>query len=89
MYLKKIDGPRTVKLTNGCVLSMSDLPDATTRRWVASRKEVVVKAVFYGLITRTQALEKYSLSEEELGHWEASYVSRGKNGLKVTRTQSH
>jgi hypothetical protein len=32
---------------------------------VASRKAVVVKAVIYGLIPQSEALERYALSEEE------------------------
>ena len=38
----------------------ADLPPADTRRWVASRKAVVVKAVVYGLITQAEALERYA-----------------------------
>lgn len=89
MYLKRIDGPRTVRTANGSVLSISDLPAISTRRWVASRKEAVVKAVFHGLLTREQAIERYALSEEELSLWESNYIQQGKNGLKTTRARSH
>ena len=51
MYLKRVDGPRQVTLPDGSILTRADLPPADTRRWVASRKAVVVKAVVYGLIT--------------------------------------
>lgn len=87
MYLKKVDGPRSVKLPDGSVLSVSDLPESSTPRWVASRKEIVVKAIFYGLITRASAIERYALSEEELENWESAYVLKGRDGLKVTRIQ--
>ena len=50
MFLKRVDGPRQVTLPDGSILSRADLPPADTRRWVASRKAVVVKAVQYGLI---------------------------------------
>jgi len=65
MFLKKVDGPRQVTLPDGSILSRADLPPPDTYRWVASRKAVVVKAVIYGLIPQSEALERYSLSEEE------------------------
>ncbi|MDD9922996.1 MAG: DUF1153 domain-containing protein, partial [Boseongicola sp.] len=57
MYLKKVKGPRTVTLPDGTVMSRADLPDPKTRRWVASRKAAVIRAVDGGLITRSEALE--------------------------------
>jgi len=50
MYLKKVDGPRSVTLADGSVMSRANLPSADTRRWVASRKAAVVRGVVYGLI---------------------------------------
>ena len=88
MYLKKVDRPRTAKLPDGRVLSMSDLPHSTTQRWVASRKETVVHAILYGFISREDALNLYSLTKEELSEWEMGLILRGKDGLKVTRLQS-
>ena len=40
------------------VQDASDLPPPSTKRWVASRKAVVVKAVLYGLIPQAEALER-------------------------------
>ncbi len=51
MFLKKVDGPRAVTLPDGTILTRADLPPPETRRWVASRKLTVVRAVAYGLIT--------------------------------------
>ena len=87
MYLKKVEGPRTVKLPNGRVICQSDLPDGATQRWVASKKELVVLAIHYGLIDRKDAIQRYNLSDEELTNWETALVLRGKNGLKVTQLQ--
>ena len=84
MYLKKVEGPRAVKLPNGRVISRSDLPSDNTQRWVASKKELVVLAIHAGLLARSDALTNYSLSDEELTGWETSLVLRGPNGLKVT-----
>ena len=89
MYLKKVDGPRQITLPDGRVLSRADLPPADTRRWVASRKAIVVKAVIYGLIVESDALQKYSLSEEEFALWRAAVESHGENALKVTALQKY
>jgi hypothetical protein len=87
MYIKKVDGPRAVTLPDGRVLTLADLPPRDTRRWVASRKAVVVAAVEYGLITRQSALDRYELSEEEFDHWHASATRFGVEALKVTTLQ--
>lgn len=87
MYLKKVDGPRQVTLPDGSILSRADLPTPETRRWVASRKLVVVQAVVHGLLTRGEALERYGLSEEELAQWQNAVASHGEGALKVTALQ--
>jgi hypothetical protein len=87
MYIKKVDGPRAVTLPDGRVLTLADLPHRDTRRWVASRKAIVVAAVAYGLITRQTALDRYALSDEEFDHWHASATRFGIEALKVTTLQ--
>ena len=89
MYLKKVDGPRQVTLPDGTTLSRADLPDPQTRRWVASRKAVVVRAVIYGLITQTEAQERYALSEEEFGLWRDAVETHGEKALRVTTLQKY
>ena len=89
MYLKKVDGPRQIALPDGSVLSRADLPPPDTRRWVASRKAVVVKAVVHGLITQTEALERYALSEEEFALWRRAVETHGERALKVTTIQKY
>jgi len=89
MYLKRVDGPRQVNLPDGTILSRADLPPAETRRWVASRKAIVVRAVLYGLIARTEALERYELSEEEFDLWCNAVESHGVKALKVTTIQKY
>ena len=89
MFLKKVDGPRQVTLPDGSILSRADLPPPDTRRWVASRKAVVVKAVVYGLIPQTEALERYALSEEEFQIWRDAVERHGDQGLKVTAIQKY
>ena len=87
MFLKRVDGLRQVKLPDGSVLSRADLPPADTRRWVASRKALVVKAVVFGLLPLSEALERYGLSEEEFDIWRDAVDRHGDQGLKVTAIQ--
>ena len=89
MYLKKVDGPRHVTLPDGSILSRADLPPPDTRRWVASRKATVVNAVMHGLITQTEAQERYALSEEEFGLWRQAVEQHGVKALRVTTIQKY
>ena len=89
MFLKKIDGPRAITLPDGSVMTRADLPAPETRRWVASRKAIVVKAVIYGLIPQSEAMERYALSEEEFALWRAAVEVYGENALKVTAIQKY
>lgn len=89
MFLKKVDGPRQVTLPDGRILTRADLPPADTRRWVASRKAIVVDAVIYGLMTEPEAMERYALSEEEFALWREAVRQHGVQGLKVTAIQKY
>lgn len=89
MFLKKVDGPRAITLPDGTVLTRADLPDASTRRWVASRKAAVVRGVLYGLLTQGEALERYSLSEEEFLAWVKAVSEHGEEALKATALQRY
>lgn len=89
MYLKKVDGPRAVTLPDGTILTRADLPPKETRRWVASRKAIIVQAVAHGLITRSEVLERYGLSEEEFEIWADAVKKHGIAGLKVTAIQKY
>ncbi|PVA06060.1 DUF1153 domain-containing protein [Thalassorhabdomicrobium marinisediminis] len=87
MYLKKIDGPRSVKLPDGTVMTRADLPPPDTRRWVASRKACVVRAVAFGLLSRSEAKTRYALSDDELSEWEGAVRDHGEAALKATALQ--
>ena len=89
MYLKKVDGPRAVRLPDGTIMTRADLPPANTRRWVASRKAAVVRGVSSGLITQAEALKRYSLSEEEYGEWQSAVAKHGVAALKATALQKY
>ena len=87
MYLRKIEGPRSVTLADGTIMTRADLPSVDTRRWVASRKAAVVKAVGAGLIQRKEALERYALSDQEFSEWETAVSEHGEVALKATALQ--
>ena len=89
MYLRKVDGPRSVTLADGSVMTQGDLPSAKTRRWVASRKAAVVRGVVYGLISQETALERYGLSEEEFMQWVRAVTDHGEDALKATALQKY
>jgi hypothetical protein len=89
MYLKKVDGPRAVTLPDGSVMTAADLPPPQTRRWVVSRKLAVVRGVAHGLISESEALARYGLSEEEFREWVQAVMREGAEGLKATSARSH
>ncbi|PCH75361.1 MAG: hypothetical protein COC12_00960 [Rhodobacteraceae bacterium] len=89
MFLKKVDGPRAVTLADGTVMTRADLPPATTQRWVASRKAAVVRGVVYGLITQSDALRRYGLSEEEFQGWVGAVADHGIDALKATAVKKY
>lgn len=89
MYLKRIDGPRAVTLPDGSTMTRADLPPVDTRRWVASRKAAVVKAVVAGLITEAEALARYELSQEEFDSWKQAILQHGPQALKTTTLQKY
>lgn len=89
MYLKKVDGPRSVTLADGSVMTLADLPPANTRRWVASRKASVVRGVAYGLISQSDALQKYQISQDEFHGWVRAVSEHGEDALKATAIQKY
>ncbi len=87
MFLKRIDGPRAVTLPDGSVMTRADLPPRDTRRWVASRKAAVVRAVENGLISIEECKETYGVSEEEYASWSSAVEQHGEQALKATSLQ--
>jgi len=89
MYLKKVDGLRSVTLADGTVMTRADLPPDTTRRWVASRKAAVVRGVAHGLISKDDALARYHLSDDEFIEWVRAVSTHGESALKTTMVQKY
>ena len=78
-----------VKLRDGTTISRADLPDKNTKRWVASRKVLVVRAVNGGLISAADACELYGLSGEEFQSWSDAVKRYGVKALKTTTLQKY
>jgi hypothetical protein len=89
MFLRKVDGPRAVTLPDGRIMTRADLPPPDTRRWVASRKAAVIRAVTAGLISREQALDMYGLSEDEFAEWQTAVDHHGEAALRATALQKY
>ncbi len=89
MYLHKVEGPRSVTLPDGSVLTRADLPPVDTRRWVASRKVIVVRGVLYGLISLSDAKKRYGISDEEFNSWLSAVAEHGIDALKVTALKKY
>ncbi len=87
MYIRRVKGPFAITLPDGSQMTRADLPSPTTRRWVASRKATIVRAVKYGLIEPEEACEAYGLSQEELDAWTAAVSQHGERALQVTAVQ--
>jgi len=89
MYLRRMPGPLSVPLPGGGRMTRADLPPPETRRWVASRKAAVARAVIHGLITAGEACERYSLTDEELQGWCETFSRHGAAGLRITLTRQN
>ncbi|SDC15981.1 DUF1153 domain-containing protein [Ruegeria marina] len=89
MFLRKVEGPRSVTLPDGSIMTRADLPPPETRRWVASRKIAVVRGVLYGLIPMVDAKRIYGLSDEEFNSWVSAFAEHGKDALKVTALKKY
>lgn len=69
---------------DGDVLTRHDLPQQSLGRWVARRKAEVIAGVHGGLVSLSEALERYSLTNEEFMEWERGYAAYGLRGLRVS-----
>ncbi|CDO37467.1 MULTISPECIES: DUF1153 domain-containing protein [Novosphingobium] len=81
--------PETVVGPLGEALKRENLPPANTSRWVVRRKAEVVAAVNGGLLTATEACERYGLTLEELASWQRAIEREGMPGLRATRVQHY
>lgn len=82
------DPDRYVIGPDGERMTLADLPEPGTRRWVARRKARIVAAVEGGLISAEEALRRYDISSEEYQSWRTLLSRHGLRGLCVTRLNS-
>lgn len=73
----------------GTRLTLDDLPERGTSRWVARRKAEVVAAVAGGLLSTPEACERYELSLEELVSWQRAVDRDGIPGLRARKVQEN
>ncbi len=74
---------------DGSPLTLADLPDSNTQRWVIRRKAQVVAAVRGGLLSLEEACERYRLTVDEFLHWQQSIDRHGLAGLRTTKVQHY
>jgi len=74
---------------DGSPLTLADLPDSNTRRWVIRRKAQVVAAVRGGLLSLEDACSRYRLTEDEFFNWQQSIDRHGLAGLRTTKIQDY
>lgn len=78
---------RPLRMVGGAHPESGELPPRTTTRWVARRKAQVVVAVESGRISLAEAMERYSLSQEEFQSWQRAMDRSGVAGLKIAAAQ--
>ena len=62
--------PPSLTLGSGPWLTLADLPPKDTKRWLPERKAVLHTAVRQGLLTLSDACQRYDLSIEEYLSWQ-------------------
>ena len=68
---------------DGRILTLADLPSPDTTRWVARRKAEIVASVHAGLLDRSEACDRYAITEEEFLEWARAYAAGGLPGLQM------
>ena len=86
--LSYADAPSVIG-PKGETVTLSNLPDSNTTRWVTSRKAQVVAAIRGGLLTLEEASIRYRLTLDELAEWQASLEKHGSRGLRATFVQQY
>ncbi len=73
----------------GEALTLADLPQNNTTRWVIRRKAEVVAAVNGGLLSLQEACARYNLSLEEFYSWQETIDKSGLPGLRVSHLSQY
>lgn len=70
-HIRRASRPSVIKLPDGNILSVADLPPEDTIRWTRHKKITVALAVEHDLIDRNTVLQKYRMAPQELREWHA------------------
>jgi Protein of unknown function (DUF1153) len=81
--------PTNVRGPDGSLINLSNLPLPNVRHWTAARKAIVVAAVKGGLLSLTEACQKYRLSPEEFLTWQELSEQHGEKGLRTTKVKQY
>jgi hypothetical protein len=86
-YTPSTSGAPCAVAPYGTLLTIANLPGPETRRWVPSRKAIVVAAVRVGMLSVEEACGRYRLTEEELAMWQFQVERHGLAGLRTSKGQ--
>jgi len=81
--------PNYVIGPGGSKLTMNNLPPPNTTRWVPRKKAEIVAAVRGGLLSLSEARDRYALTLEEFTAWQHAIDHFGLQGLRLTRSREY
>jgi Protein of unknown function (DUF1153) len=81
--------PKYVIGPDGSPLTIADLPEPGTKRWVIRRKAEVIAAVRGGLLSLDEACSRYMLTVDEFLSWQHSLDQHGLPGLRTSHIQQY
>jgi hypothetical protein len=73
----------------GAKLTMENLPLPNTARWVPRKKAEIVAAVQGGLLSLSEACDRYALTLEEFTAWQDAIDLFGLQGLRLTHSRGY
>lgn len=68
-------------------ITFADLPTPGIKRWVVRRKAMIVVAVRGGLLSMSEACDRYTLSVDEFLAWDRAFDTAGLSGLRAARVR--
>jgi Protein of unknown function (DUF1153) len=94
MRESNMNGPHGLRVKyvirpDGSPLTIADLPEPGTKRWVVRHKAEVVAAVRGGLLSLEEACSRYMLTVEEFLAWQYLIDRHGFAGLRATCLQRY
>ena len=89
MLIRKVRVPRTAELPNEGFLRRGDLPPSTAKRWGASRKAGVVKAVRFGLISLEEACSLHDLTPDDYCSWKTAVARYSESAMRATALKKY